>query len=406
MLELGERQGSNLNEAELPRLVEINDANPQYRDNNLPTANYTLAAFFPATIFNQLDPRQNPANFYFLCIGFLQIVPPITQTQGVPITWLPLFIIVALDTGLLFYEELGRHKADRATNASKVSILSRGDSASTLGSIRASLSQGRLGSAAAQIPREMSSIFTLTGRSMLRGSAAPSRASAAGGSWWWAPRSWIDVRVGDIVRVEGNLVRRPSHRTLGASLARPRARRVLTSQELFPADLLCLGSSGGPQCWVNTKPLDGETDVKLRLVPPSVVAAVGAERLGDAAALGAALAGRVRAETPNDKVNEFIAELQLLQEEGGGQERCLVSEDNMLLRGCQLRNADYAVGLVLATGLDTKVGFKLSSKVHCTGAACNGCGHVMLHAVVVRCAAVRCVPHPPCPGVHAEARLD
>jgi magnesium-transporting ATPase (P-type) len=124
-------------------------------------------------------------------------------------------------------------------------------------------------------------------------------------------RTWAAVRVGDVVRVPANL-------------------------ELFPADLLCLGSSGGPQCWVNTKPLDGETDVKLRVVPPAAIAAVGAERLGDAQALGEALRGKVRCEEPNDKVNEFIAQLQL-----DGRARALVSEDNMLLRGCQLRNADW-----------------------------------------------------------------
>ena len=42
-----------------------------------------------------------------------------------------------------------------------------------------------------------------------------------------------------------------------------------------------------------------------------------------------------------DLANDFASK-------GGGE--TLVSEDNMLLRGCQLRNADWAVGLVLATG--------------------------------------------------------
>ena len=53
--------------------------------------------------------------------------------------------------------------------------------------------------------------------------------------------TWADVREGDVVRVD--------------------------AKEAFPADLLLLKSSAGSQCWVNTKPLDGETDMKLRLAP-------------------------------------------------------------------------------------------------------------------------------------------
>jgi phospholipid-transporting ATPase len=39
------------------------------------------------------------------------------------------------------------------------------------------------------------------------------------------------------------------------------------NRDTFPADLLLLASSLGGQAWVNTKPVDGESDVKLRLAP-------------------------------------------------------------------------------------------------------------------------------------------
>ena len=53
--------------------------------------------------------------------------------------------------------------------------------------------------------------------------------------------TWADVQVGDVVRI--------------------------ASRQAFPADLLLLRGSDPPgQCWVNTKPLDGESDLKLRLV--------------------------------------------------------------------------------------------------------------------------------------------
>ena len=81
-LEGPRESSSSSNAASLPRIVDINQENPTYRDNNLPTANYSIFEFFPATIFLLLRPDVNPANFYFLCIGLIQIVPQISQTRG------------------------------------------------------------------------------------------------------------------------------------------------------------------------------------------------------------------------------------------------------------------------------------------------------------------------------------
>lgn len=56
--------------------------------------------------------------------------------------------------------------------------------------------------------------------------------------------TWGDVRAGDVVRI--------------------------FARESFPADILLLRGSDPPgQCWVNTKPLDGETDTKCARARPS-----------------------------------------------------------------------------------------------------------------------------------------
>ena len=76
------------------------------------------------------------------------------------------------------------------------------------------------------------------------------------------------------------------------------------SRDTFPADLLLLRASDPPgQCWVNTKPLDGETDSKLRVVPKQLLPLLEKQGACEAPALRKLLRGaRVRCEVPNDKV--------------------------------------------------------------------------------------------------------
>ena len=63
-----------------------------------------------------------------------------------------------------------------------------------------------------------------------------------------------------------------------------------------------------------------------------------------------------RAEAPNDKVNDFMGQLCLR-----GQEPALLSRDNMLLRGCQLRNTEWVLGLVVTCGTHTKICFSAAA---------------------------------------------
>ena len=107
-----------------------------------------------------------------------------------------------------------------------------------------------------------------------------------------------------------------------------------------------------------------------------------------------ALRGALRCEAPNDKVNDFSGALDLEADTpaaghragghaGGGQAggehggasggangaaaaappgTIVVTEGNLLLRGCQLRNAEYVLGLVVSTGTDAKIEFVSGAK--------------------------------------------
>ena len=283
--------------------------------NTIITSKYTLATFVPTALYELLSPFKRFANFFYLVVGALQTQAEINPSgSSTPTVWASLFMILNFDLFCLAKDDLGRHRADRVTNSQPVSIIAK-DASDAQGVIE-------------------------------------------------RPATWADVQVGDVVRVR--------------------------NKEAFPADMVLLRGSDPPgTCWVSTKALDGESDMKLRLAPqhgllpalgghaddsvgatlgsasakpprgsneappPPLVASTAAPSTpGELAAQlrWEGLAGELRCEEPNDKVNDFVGELHL---DGGA--KVPIGPTNMLLRGCVLHNTEWVLGLVVATGTDTKI---------------------------------------------------
>jgi phospholipid-transporting ATPase len=59
------------------------------------TYKYNIATFLPITLYELLWPTKRFANFYFLCVGMMQMIPSISLTNGNPSTWLTLMCAVA-----------------------------------------------------------------------------------------------------------------------------------------------------------------------------------------------------------------------------------------------------------------------------------------------------------------------
>eukprot|EP01039_Chlorochromonas_danica_P007893 gene7893-8706_t len=98
-------------------------------------------------------------------------------------------------------------------------------------------------------------------------------------------------------------------------------------------------------CYVETKSLDGETNLKIRTALPTTLAIIQNE--SDLTHL----AGEIQMEHPNSNVHAFTGTIDLGSHIG----RIPILATNLLLRGCVLRNTDWVYGLVINTGHDTKV---------------------------------------------------
>ncbi|KAL2316443.1 putative phospholipid-transporting ATPase C24B11.12c [Schizosaccharomyces pombe] len=140
---------------------------------------------------------------------------------------------------------------------------------------------------------------------------------------------WKDVRVGDFVKVMDN--------------------------DEIPADIVIINSSD-PEgiCYIETKNLDGETNLKMRhalTCGKNVVDEASCERCRF----------WIESEPPHANLYEYNGACKSFvhSEAGGSDTSQTVSEpislDSMLLRGCVLRNTKWVIGVVVFTGDDTKI---------------------------------------------------
>uniref|UniRef100_A0A3Q3F832 Phospholipid-transporting ATPase n=1 Tax=Kryptolebias marmoratus TaxID=37003 RepID=A0A3Q3F832_KRYMA len=110
------------------------------------------------------------------------------------------------------------------------------------------------------------------------------------------------------------------------------------------ADILLLSSSNpNSLCYVETAELDGETNLKFKMG-----LRVTDERLQEERQL-AQFDALIECEEPNNRLDKFLGTMLW------NQERYPLELDNMLLRGCKVRNTDYCHGLVIFAGADTKI---------------------------------------------------
>ncbi|KAM7420818.1 hypothetical protein PAMA_015165 [Pampus argenteus] len=217
----------------------------QYASNCIMTSKYNIITFLPVNLFEQF---QEVANTYFLFLLILQLIPQISSLSWFT-TIVPLALVLSITAVKDATDDYFRHKSDNQVNNRQSQVL-----------IHGSLQNEK----------------------------------------------WMNVRVGDIIKLENN--------------------------QFVAADLLLLSSSEPHGlCYIETAELDGESNMKVRQ-SVSVTS-----ELGDPNNL-ASFNGEVVCEPPNNKLDRFCGTLYWRDK------KYTLTNQNMLLRGCVLRNTEGCYG--------------------------------------------------------------
>ncbi|KAK9461047.1 uncharacterized protein V1516DRAFT_674868 [Lipomyces oligophaga] len=249
-----------------PRIIHINDhasnsANG-YRDNHISTTKYNIATFLPKFLFEQFSKY---SNLFFLFTCIIQQVPNVSPTNRYT-TIITLGIVLSVSALKEAIEDVKRRNADKELNNAPVLVLQKG---------------------------------------------------------LFETRKWVDVAVGDVIRVE--------------------------SEQAIPADIVLLASSE-PEglCYIETANLDGETNLKIKQASPETADLVSPLDLSN-------MKGTIKSEQPNSSLYTYEATISLDSLQSGGEKEVPLNPDQLLLRGATLRNTLWVHGAVVFTGHETKL---------------------------------------------------
>ncbi|TFY74315.1 hypothetical protein EWM64_g9696 [Hericium alpestre] len=353
-----------------PRSVFVNQPLPEYYhdkkgrvkkeykhvSNQVITSKYTILTFIPR---NLLEQFRRIANIFFAGIAILQFFHKFsTISPGLVI--LPLIVvwgITALKDG---YEDIKRHQSDRHVNYSEVRVLHGG------GWRNPNPMQSKSKTFVRALPRRSAKKHIPGPRAadiQMMGGAAPPEAiedqvpdespepgvETYGGGIpmeeyddgrvppahhglhvfgtdqhadmrpHWRRTIWEDLRVGDVVK--------------------------LGDHENVPADILiCSTSEDENVCFVETKNLDGETNLKSRHAVSALTHMRSAQE-------STQTAFEIDCDRPEPHMHKLNAAV-VMRDTG---ERVPVDLQMCLLRGTVIRNTEWIIGVVMYTGRDTKL---------------------------------------------------
>lgn len=112
------------------------------------------------------------------------------------------------------------------------------------------------------------------------------------------------------------------------------------ADETIPCDMVLLGTSDpSGLAYIQTMNLDGESNLKTRYARQETASSLFE---------GCTVSGLIRCEQPNRNIYEFTANMDF------NGHKFPLSQSNIVLRGCQLKNTDWIIGVVVYAGQETK----------------------------------------------------
>uniref|UniRef100_A0A8C4S2X9 Phospholipid-transporting ATPase n=1 Tax=Erpetoichthys calabaricus TaxID=27687 RepID=A0A8C4S2X9_ERPCA len=229
----------------------------QYATNAIKTSKYNIITFLPLNLFEQF---QRIANAYFLFLLILQLIPEISSLAWYT-TVGPLVLVLSVTAAKDAIDDINRSKTDKQVNNRKVKVLVNGKLES---------------------------------------------------------EKWMNVQVGDIIKLENN--------------------------QFVTADLLLLSSSEPLSLvYIETAELDGETNLKVK----QALSITG--DMGDDISKLSSFNGEIQCEPPNNRLDKFTGTLVFKEQ------KYSLDNEKILLRGCTLRNTEWCYGLVIFAGPETKL---------------------------------------------------
>jgi len=119
---------------------------------------------------------------------------------------------------------------------------------------------------------------------------------------------------------------------------------LVNEDDTFPADLILLKSSLGQNAFIQTSSLDGEKNLKKRTIPVNFE-----EYVKPIDEKDFHLVGKCVSEPPNMDLYNFTGKMVI------GSEQFALNVKQLLLKGSNLKNTEWILGLVVFTGKDTRL---------------------------------------------------
>ncbi|SGZ40243.1 related to Probable phospholipid-transporting ATPase DNF3 [Hanseniaspora guilliermondii] len=327
-------------------LLINNNSDKPYIDNKIVSTKYSITTFVPKQVLFQF---RKFANSYFLIISILQMIPG-WSTTGSYTTIIPLLIFISISVLREGYDDFRRYQLDCIENKKLTNVMfikGQNKSYSNVMKVKklkfwqdSKLYQSlKLKIFTKHTHNEDSAIDKINDFKNVHKDEDvffQNENTSNNNIFFMANQikdsdlqikktEWHNLRVGDFV--------------------------IISNNENIPADILILSSTSidNNQIFVETKDLDGETNLKVKNGHSELY-----KNLYASSSLQSFQA-KIEIDLPNSDLYNFQGNLKTLDNNTGEFKTHSLNMDNICLRGSVLRNTDKVLGMVLYSGEETKI---------------------------------------------------